>query len=349
MPNFYLKFILFLLLFTCSVDAHAEIVRRAAFDFGSGKIKLQVADVDTENHAIVQSVYTEAIVVPLSEDAANNPQGFFSEEVQKRAIIVAQNLQQKAIELGAVEFIGLATEAYRKAPNGQKLVDKYSSELNIPVKIISQLEEGKMGFLALIAEANLDPSRVISWDIGGGSFQVTYFDNEENIQVYMAPFGRTTTKNAIIKFVKEEDPSKTASPNPMSILEWENSLTYLNEVLPQIPDSLVLKLQMADVQLIGISAHPEKLRNLKTYHLNDIIEILEERLNKNDNELAKIHRSPPSAVSELALVHSIMHKLNVSSVDYIRTSSGSTSAILITEEHWNHDYDKYSNHSAPYS
>lgn len=332
---FRLKFFILLLLFACPVDVNAEIIRRAAFDFGSGKIKLQVADVDTDNHSIIQSMYSESIVVLLSGDAANDPQGCFSEEIQKQAIIAAQNLKQKAIELGAVEFIGLATEAYRKAPNGQKLVDKYFSELNISVKIISQQEEGKMGFLALIAETNLDPSQVISWDIGGGSFQVTYFDDEKNIQVYMAPFGRITTKNAIIKFVKEEDPAKSESPNPMSILEWENSLKYLDEVLPEVPDSLILKLKLAGVQLIGISAHPEKLRNLKTYHLYDIIEFLEERLNKNDSELAKIHNSPPTAVSELALVYTIMNKLNVSSVNYIRTSSGSTSAILIAEEYWN--------------
>lgn len=334
--KFYLKLILFLVLFTCSVDLNAEIVRRAAFDFGSGKIKVQVADVDTENHSIVHSLYAKAIVILLSEDAANHPQGCFSEEIQKQAIIATQNLKQKAIELGAVEFIGLATEAYRKAPNGQKLVDRYSLELNIPVKIISQMEEGKMGFLALVAEANLDPSKVISWDIGGGSFQVTYFDEENTLQVYMAPFGRSTTKNAIIQFVKEADPLKIASPNPMSPLEWENSLRYLNEVLPEIPDSLVLKLKMPDVQLIGISAHPEQLRTLKTYHLNDILEILEERLNKDDSELAEIHQSPSSAVSELALVYSIMQKLNVSSVNYIRTLSGSTSAILIMEEYWTH-------------
>lgn len=318
-----------------SPSLNAEIIRRAAFDFGSGKIKLQVADVDTDNHSIVQSIYTQASVVQLSEDAANHPQGYFSENIQNQAITAAQNLKQKAIELGAVEFIGLATEAYRKAPNGQKLVDKYFSELNLPVKIISQMEEGKIGFLALIAETNLDPSQVISWDIGGGSFQVTYFDDEKNIQVYMAPFGRITTKNAIIKFIKGDDPSKVASPNPMSSREWESSLQYFNSALPHVPDSLVLKLKRADVQLIGISAHPEKLRNLKTYYLKDIIEILEDRLDKDDCELAKIHNSPPSAVSELALVYSVMHKLNVSSVNYILTSSGSTSGLLIAEKYWN--------------
>ncbi len=330
---FYLKFLLFLLFLTFSADVNADIIRRAAFDFGSGKIKLQVADVDTENHFIVQSLYSEAIVVQLSEDAANN-QGFFSEKIQKQAITVAQNFKEKAIELGAIQFIGIATEAYRKAPNGQDLIDKYLYELNIPVKMISQQEEGKLGFLALVAETNLAPSQVVSWDIGGGSFQITYFDNENNIQVYMAPFGRVTSKNAIIKFVKGESPSKTASPNPMSILDWEDSIKYFNNVLPRVPESLVHKLRMKDVRLIGISAHPERLRTLGTYHLHDIAEILAERLDKDDSELARIHKSPPSAISELALVYCIMHKLNISSVNYIPTSSGSTSAILLTEEYW---------------
>lgn len=324
-----------LLFITSSITLSAETVRRAAFDFGSGKIKVQVADVDTESHTIINSIYSEDAVILLSEDASKHPQGYFSEEIQKQAIDAAQALKQKAIELGAVEFAGLATEAYRKAPNGQGLVDSYSSALNIPVRIISQVEEGIVGFFSLIAETHLDPSQVISWDIGGGSFQITYLDEEQNIQVYMAPYGRMTTKNAIIKFVKDEDPSKIFSPNPMSRADWENALHYFDMTLPSVSDSLMRKLQMKDVRLIGMSAHPKKLRNLKTYHLNDVLAFLEERLDKSDLELAQIHDSPPSAITELVLIYSIMRKLDISSVNYIRTSSGSTSALLITEKYWN--------------
>lgn len=329
-----LKLIFCLLLVTSCLEVNAETVRRAAFDFGSGKIKLQVADVDTENHSILKSIYADAAIVLLSEDAANHPQGCFSEKIQERAIAVTQEFKQKAMEAGAVEFAGFATEAYRKAPNGQELVDKYNAVLDIPVRIISQEEEGKIGFFALVAETNLDPTKVISWDIGGGSFQVTYLDNERNVQVYMAPFGRMTTKYAVIKYVKGEDPSKVSSPNPMSRNEWEKSLEYFDLSLPKVPDSLALKLKRSDVQLIGMSAHPEKLRSFKTYHLSNILEIVEERLDKTDSELAKIHAAPTSAVTELILVYSIMQKLKVSSVYYIRTASGSTSALLVAEEYW---------------
>jgi exopolyphosphatase / guanosine-5'-triphosphate,3'-diphosphate pyrophosphatase len=330
----YLKHVMFLLIFTSLSHLDAEIIRRAAFDFGSGKIKVQVADVDTNTHKILHTVYSEDKAVQLSEDAAQQPEGQFSEEIQKQALATAQSFKEKAIEFGAVEFRGLATEAYRKAPNGQELASRYLSELGITATIVSQMDEGKMGFFALVAENNLDSDRVISWDIGGGSFQITYCDPDGNIQVYMAPFGRSTTKNAIIKYVKGLDPSVISSPNPMSLADWEASLQYFNTVLPQVPEELMLKLKKAEVQLIGIATHPTQLRDLKTYHIEDICKVLQERLDKSDNELAQTHNSPPSAVSELVLVYSIIQKLQATSVNYIRTLSGSTSGLLISEEYW---------------
>lgn len=329
-----IKYILFLLILTFTVSIDAALIRRAAFDFGSGKIKVQVADVDTDQHTIVQSIYTADTIVPLSEEASHDPQGLFSEALQTRALDAAQTLKQKAIEQGATEFRGLATEAYRIAPNGQDLIDRYFTELNIPVKIISQFEEGKNGFRALVAETGIDPAQLIVWDIGGGSFQVTYLDEKETMQVYMAPFGRVTTKNAIIKHIKNEDPKSTLSPNPMTREQWEEALCYFQAILPEAPKDLILKLQQEGVRLVGISAHPEKLRLFKTYCKEGVLALVEEHLNKSDAELADQLRAPVFAVSDLVLVYSIMEKLGIESVDYIRTSSGATSALLIDELYW---------------
>lgn len=331
------QYALLLLILTIAIPIDAALIRRAAFDFGSGKIKIQVADVDTERHTIVQSIYSEDTLVPLSEEVSHHPEGLFSEELQKRALAAVQTLKQKAIEQGAVEFSGLATEAYRMAPNGQELVDRYFRELKIPVKIISQFEEGKNGFYALIAETGIDPAQLIVWDIGGGSFQITYLNEQGEMHVYMAPFGRVTTKNAIIKHVKDKDPKYLVSPNPMTQEEWERALHYFQEILPQAPYDLISKLQKEDVRLVGISAHPERLRQLKTYDKEDVLALLTERLNKTDEDLANLHKAPVFAVSELVLIYSIMEKLGIETVDYIRTSSGATSALLIDEAHW-HSY-----------
>lgn len=56
-------FRIFLLLICIVMNLDANIVRRAAFDFGSGKIRLYVADVDTQEHQIISTVYTESFRV----------------------------------------------------------------------------------------------------------------------------------------------------------------------------------------------------------------------------------------------------------------------------------------------
>lgn len=322
------------LLMFITAFCEGEIVRRAAFDFGSGKIKVQVADVDTETQKILNTLFTESKVVLLSEAIAHQKDGLLTQEIQDEAVSAAFTLKQKAVEHGATEFRGLATEAYRKANNGQSLIDRYALELDLPVKIISQIEEGKSGFLSLVAEKNLNPEKLISWDIGSGSLQVSYLNDQKNIEVYMAPLGRTTTKNVIIREVKKQDPSELASPNPMSFDEWQQAIVSLDQILPEVPKELLEKLKEEDVKLIGLSAHPEKLRSLGFYQKSDLLKLLRERLDKNDDELAEIHDAPRTAVSELALIYAVMQKLQVEGVNYIRTQSGTTSALLVSEEFW---------------
>lgn len=326
-------FLLFIVT-TSSCFLEGEVIRRAAFDFGSGKIKVQVADVDTDANEIISSVYTEDVLVPLSEDAASNKEGLLSKEIQDKAVATTRELKQKSIDQGAVAFTGVATEVYRKAPNGKELIDKYETELSIPVHMISQQEEGELGFYSLITENGLDATKIATWDIGGGSFQITFLDELGGICVYMGPFGRITAKQAIIKNVKKMDPSKHNSPNPMSNEEWISSLAYFHKALPEVPEKLKSRLKSGDLHLIGMAAHPLLLRELKTYCLSDIYKLLNTYLGKTDEEILNINKTPTMALTDLALITSILQKLNSSSVKYMRTSSGSTSGVLIMDKFW---------------
>lgn len=332
MRKFYITY--FLLAILCFSIVEGKVVRRAAFDFGSGKIKMQVADVDTESHQILQVIYTEATPVLLSEDSKSHPDYCFSEKIQQQAVDVAKGFKEKAIAHGAVEFCGIATEAYRKAPNGQKLADRYWNALAIPVSIISQQEEGKLGFTAVIVEGKLDPMKCVCWDIGGGSFQITFLDERGGMKFYYGPYGNSTTKNAVIRFVKNHDPIDTLSPNPINEDEWKIALEYFDAILPIPSQELLDKLRDKNVTLIGMDSHPLKLRNLSSYTTNDVLRFLQERLNKNDEELLQVHHNPPYAVTELVLISGIMSKLGVNKVQYVSTRSGSSSGLLVLEEYW---------------
>lgn len=323
--------LLFVILFS---NLSADIVRRAAFDFGSGKIKVQVADVDTTSQQILTTLYSEAIIVRLSEDLAHQSDGKFSQAIMVQAVEVARTLKQAAVKFGAEEFCGVATEAYRVALNGQDLVNLYLNELSIPAKIISQDAEGKFGFLALLQETKLNPAQTICWDIGGGSFQITYLNKEGRLQSYKGPFGRASIKNAIITHVKHQNPQEVSTPNPMNNDEWLAALAYFDTALPEVPEDLRDKLNQPDVQLVGISAHPERLRALGSYQSKDVLMALNDRLNKRDEELSAEHHSPNMAIGELVIIHGLMTALDVDQVAYYRTNGGSTSGLLVSHEHW---------------
>ena len=69
---------------------------------------------------------------------------------------------------------GVATAAFRKASNGAKFLHRVRDEIGIKIFIISQEQEATMGFLTACATSSseLMAQEIVSWDSGGGSFQL---------------------------------------------------------------------------------------------------------------------------------------------------------------------------------
>lgn len=315
----------------------AKVVRRAVFDFGSGSIRVHVADIDTDTHQITSSLYAESIRVLLSEDLAKRPDRKFSDEIQRAALNAAGKLKQKAVELDVKEFYGIATEAYRSALNGEELVERYFSELAIPVEIVSKETEGKYSFLTLAQEKKADPQRMICCDIGGGSFQITYMDQKSEIKIYHGPYGRITTKHALITHVKQKSVQEMTSPNPVTLQEWEKGLHFLRSALPPVPQDLLDKVSEPDIQMVGVAGHPPELAALGVYRIEDLVKLRNQYLNKTDQELFSDQPFflSPYAVSDLILVGALMERLGVNEFSYYETRGSSNStALLVTEELW---------------
>ncbi len=147
--------------------------RRAAFDIGSGRIKLQVSDVDTRTNKIASVVFTDTASVALREDLANSLNGRLSSEIQNQTVEAIGKLMKKAALHQPEAYHGIGTEGLRLAENGQALVERIEKETGLPVTIVSQEEEGILGFISAVNESDVDPEKAISWDFGGGSFQIT--------------------------------------------------------------------------------------------------------------------------------------------------------------------------------
>ena len=115
-----------------------QIVRRTAFDIGSGQIKMQVSDVDLRINKIVNVLLTDTAKVALREDLSKSSDSKLSTEIQNKTVDAISQLMQKAAHFKPEEYHAVATETLRIAKNANTLIERIKKETGLSVSIIPQ-------------------------------------------------------------------------------------------------------------------------------------------------------------------------------------------------------------------
>ena len=231
-----------------------HIVRRVAFDIGSGQIKMQVSDVDTTIGKLASVLLTDNAKVPLREDLVKSLDGRFSSEIENRLVQSITDLIKKAEPFHPQESHAVATESFRLAKNGHALIELIKKETGLYITIISQEEEGILGFISATNEVNANPTKVVSWDFGGGSFQITT-KSEDRFFVYQGKLGKIPFRNALLH-IQDKDVNQTLTPNPISKNDLYQSLQFIKENVQDVPAEILQKLSQPDVIILGVGIHP---------------------------------------------------------------------------------------------
>jgi len=154
-----------------------KVVRRAAFDVGSGSTKLQCSDCELTVDAVSGVVTSTRIInklygierpVQFGADLKCSPDGRLSEKIQLEGLTVFKELKAEAENLGVQEFHAIATEVFRKAVNGPEYL-QLIGELGVTVTILTQEIEAELGFGSVQAELALSGGGAAEcvWDSGG--------------------------------------------------------------------------------------------------------------------------------------------------------------------------------------
>jgi exopolyphosphatase / guanosine-5'-triphosphate,3'-diphosphate pyrophosphatase len=313
------------------------IERRVAFDVGSGKIKMQISDIDVSTNRIVKAIFSDGILVGFSRDLANSPNKQFSLQIQDKAIQAFSQLKAKADKFQPKAYHGVATEAFRLAENSNELLVRIKNDLNIKIEIIEQDEEGILGFITAINEVNIQPNKAVVWDIGSGSFQMTTKYLNEYF-VYKGKLGRITMKDTIINEIQSYH-SDVSTPNPISMKDVNKSLDHIKKQVKDIPDYLCKMLSQPDTIILGIGAYPKViLASQLTFSSQDIFDAISAKIDQSDQDLSKeiseFGNSPEFILSDLILVYGIMLALGIQQVRYVITQGGNTTGVLISPQYW---------------
>lgn len=270
--------------------ALAEV--QAVFDLGSGKIKMQVADVQEMK---TTTLYTAAEKIG---QGFNNEQSVLSSELQARIVEVIKALKIQAEEFHPVHFKGFATAMFRKDHRGGEVVQNISALTCVQIEVISEEEEGILGFLTIVQERELDPERIVVLDIGSGSFQITCRVNEAYL-TYSVPIGR----NSMHELVKRKE------------------FSTLEQVLEGIDPGIRRKISLPDSIVIGIGAHARPLLKSKSVYDRDDVEAALSADITDDLDY-----------SDLILAKAIMETLSIPQIRYMGSNAGNTSGFLLRQK-----------------
>jgi exopolyphosphatase/guanosine-5'-triphosphate,3'-diphosphate pyrophosphatase len=144
----------------------------AALDLGTNNCRLLIAKPSGENFIVIDAF---SRVVRLGEGLAQT--GRLSQEAMDRALgalhICADKLRRRNVHLAR----SVATEACRRASNGDLFIDRVKCETGIALDVISAREEARLAVLGchILLEPGIGPAVV--FDIGGGSTELVLIES----------------------------------------------------------------------------------------------------------------------------------------------------------------------------
>ena len=229
------------------------VLRRVAYDIGSGTTKVKVADIDRCRGVLLKLHFAEDAPMPYGDDVAGSMPGF-SPQTMDEGVQVLRRFATQAAKFKPDESAAVATSAFRKADNGAVMADRIRRELDIPVSIITQLQEARIGFVAAVIMSGAEPKDAVVWDVGGRSMQISSLQDNGRMFIYRGKFASGQMRDYVIREVKGQ-PSTVRTPNPLSKAEAKRARTFAESyATEQVPPHLQKKLANQDTVVVGIGA-----------------------------------------------------------------------------------------------
>lgn len=289
--------------------------RRAAWDLGSGSVKVKAALVNTCELRIVKVLLEESQKANFKEDLDRSKKKEFRETTRAEARRFVARMKEKLKELEVDRHLGVATAAFREARNAPEYLDSLNRELGINVKLITQKEEGMWGYNAAQTKLPRVGQKALVWDIGGGSQQLVTPAENGQILVIESGVASVSFKNWLLRETKKKGPS----PNPLTRAEADLGLAEARrlgtELRAQLPAA-------AGNEAYGIGGvHSSSLVNRMkkmSYGTDDLEKAIERSLGQADAAL----KSPYAAteVTNLVFVLGMMQGLGLEKVHSLKVS-----------------------------
>ncbi len=191
----------------------------AAIDIGSNAARLLINEVKvTKGKAEFTKLNLLRIPLRLGFDVFSN--GEIGDE-RKQMVINSMKIFRQLMEVYKVEhYRACATSAMRDAKNGQMIIDTVKEQANINIEIITGDEEATLIYENHVAESLDKDSAYLYVDVGGGSTELTFYENNKMKYEHSFNIGTIRLLNGLVtpntwEEMKDEIKDKIKSKKPV--------------------------------------------------------------------------------------------------------------------------------------
>ncbi len=193
----------------------------ASVDLGTNTFRLMVVEY-RGNCKDIWPLHEERRVVRIGEGVAR--EGKMALQAQERALGALREFRVKLEGLGVEKVVAVATSVFREAANASDFLQLAWETLGVPIRIISGDEEASLTLKGALID--LEASKGVLFDIGGGSTEFIRFRNRAPFRLISIPIG-------VVKLAET-----FLSHDPPLLEEMDALRDYVREGLSEVREHL---------------------------------------------------------------------------------------------------------------
>lgn len=189
-------------------------------DIGSNTIRLVLFEYDESTGLKeLQNIKTPARLARfLNEDNEMDDEGI------ENLISILNSFRQIAEKYEVEDIYPVATAAIRQSVNVDEILERVEEEVGMKLKVITGREEAYYGYHAVVH--TISNTDAVTIDIGGGSTELTFFEDKKLIHSASLPFGVVTLKSMFFDG-KDHNDKKAISETEKYVKEQLKSVKWL--------------------------------------------------------------------------------------------------------------------------
>jgi exopolyphosphatase/guanosine-5'-triphosphate,3'-diphosphate pyrophosphatase len=189
-----------------------KVDKYAGIDIGSNGVRLLIMNIYEKDG---QRIYNKNMLVraPIRLGSDSFVHNEIKEDTLNKLVLAMQSFKNLMDIYGVSKYKACATSAIREAQNNQEVVSHVFEKSGILIEIIDGKEEADIIFKTQINDFLKNDEAYLFIDVGGGSTEITYYNNKKRVQSKSFKIG---TVRALKQLV-----SKT---------EWEEVYEFIKEL-----------------------------------------------------------------------------------------------------------------------